>query len=122
MHFRVPFRGSRSREAGGEMKPWNHPDYEFAPNMFNLSAWSRENEPKGPPRFKVGDRVMFTVPLYVEIVGEDCDGTPLFSVGLENPADLNEEEKRRMSDWVLFSGFSADSFRPVTEEEAKIEV
>ncbi len=98
------------------MKPMNHPDYEFAPGMFSFSAWSRENEPKGEPRFQVGDRVMLNIPLYICRVGQDCDGTPLFAASLESPADLTPEEARR--DWSLrVSCLSSDAFRPATTKE-----
>lgn len=99
-----------------ETKPLTHPDYEIAPGMFNLSAWSRENEPKGEPRFRVGDRVVLTIPLYIQHVGQDCDGTPLFAAGLEDSSHLTEDEKHR--DWSLrVSCLSADSFRLATTEE-----
>jgi len=65
-----------------------HPDYRIAGTPFlSLSRWSRENVPKDPPRFRVGDRVL--VPAYVHRVYEDCDGTALFGVGHEaGPAQL----------------------------------
>jgi hypothetical protein len=100
------------------MKPMDHPDYEIAPGMFNLSAWSRENVPKGEPRFKVGDRVVLVDPLYIVRVLKDCDGTPLFSAGRENPADLTAEESGQ--DWSLrLVAMSAEAFRPVRECAAR---
>lgn len=93
-------------------KPLNHPDYEIAPGVYNLSAWSRENEPKGPPRFKVGDRVRFTDTLYVHRVGQDCDGTPLFALGREDPSGLDEVERARPNDWIILHALSADSLEP----------
>lgn len=98
------------------MSDIHDPKYEFSPGMFNFSAWSRDNIPKGEPKFKVGDRVVLTIPLYVQWVGEDCDGTPLFAAGLENPAALTTEEAKQ--DWSLrVSCLSADSFRAATPEE-----
>jgi hypothetical protein len=63
------------------MKDLNHPDYVIAtdegqPTLLNFSKWSRENVPKEPPRFKIGDEVV--VRLQVCKVTKDCDGTPLF--------------------------------------------
>ena len=43
----------------------NDSRYLLAPGLFNLlfnfTAWSRDNIPKGEPKFKVGDRVITTV-------------------------------------------------------------
>lgn len=64
-----------------EKKPMNHPDYECWPGgPFNLSKWSRENEPKPPPSYAVGDYVRLTVVTRVEKVYQDCDGTPLYAL------------------------------------------
>jgi hypothetical protein len=49
-------------------------------NMFNLSKWSRENVPKSPPRYKVGDVVVHVTDDEVLRVFEDCDGTPLYEL------------------------------------------
>lgn len=49
-------------------------------NAFSMSAWSRDNEPKEPPRFKVGDIVAITIITEVTKVFNDCDGTPLYSL------------------------------------------
>lgn len=71
-------------------------------NAFSMSAWSRENEPKEPPRYKVGDVVVLTVTTEVTRVFEDCDGTPLYSFenGLRNMSDRGQ-------------------IRPATDEEAR---
>lgn len=62
------------------MKPLDHPDYLIeGTSILNFSKWSRENIPKSPPAFAVGDRVL--VPAVVRKVYQDCDGTPLFAVG-----------------------------------------
>ena len=68
-------------------------------NTFNLSAWSRENEPKAPPQFKLGDIVVFTTTAEITRVYQDVDGTPLYSLDIQ-PHGHNEE-----------------SIRPATEEE-----
>jgi len=49
---------------------------------INISKWSRENEPKDPPKYKVGDMVKFVLDTEVEVlqVYEDCDGTPLYEL------------------------------------------
>jgi len=49
-------------------------------NIFLLSKWSRENEPKNPPKYKVGDRVIVTIETDVVALEEDCDGTPLYEL------------------------------------------
>ena len=85
------------------------PKYQIAPGIFNFTAWSRENIPKGEPRFKVGQKVRFIEPLYIHHVGQDCDGTPLFAVTLDEETDEERASKR----CVLFSGFSADSFEAI---------
>lgn len=50
--------------------------------IFSFSKYSRENIPKDPPKFRVGDAVRVVVETDVTSVGEDCDGTPLY--GLRN--------------------------------------
>jgi len=47
-------------------------------DMFSLSRWLRENEPKPPPAWKVGDHVVLVIPAEVLAVCEDCDGTPVY--------------------------------------------
>lgn len=59
------------------MKDINHPDYRIG-NFVNYSKWSRENEPKSAPKFKVGDKVTFTIETEITKVGQDCDGTTLY--------------------------------------------
>ena len=48
-------------------------------NIFNWSKYSRENIPQDPPRFREGDKVIFTVETIITKVGSDCDGTVLYS-------------------------------------------
>jgi len=61
--------------------PMTHERYRIPGlNAFSMSAWSRENEPKEPPRFKVGDVVAITVIAEVTKVYADCDGTPLYTI------------------------------------------
>lgn len=68
-------------------------------NMFNFSAWSRDNEPKEPPRYKVGDVVVITLTREITAVGNDCDGTVLY--GLDG----------------MGFGWNEDIMRPATDEE-----
>jgi len=64
-----------------EKKPFNHPDYRIpGTNAFSLSKWSRENDPKPPARYKVGDPVVLVISGEVTRVYEDCDGTPLYEI------------------------------------------
>lgn len=64
-------------------KPLDHEDYRIpGTNMFNFSKYSRENIPKDPPRLKVGDKVVFTLETEISEVGEDCDGTTLYSADM----------------------------------------
>ncbi len=59
--------------------PMTHERYRIpGMNAFSMSAWSRENEPKDTPRFKVGDVVVVTVVTEVTRVYKDCDDTPLY--------------------------------------------
>lgn len=70
-------------------------------NMINFSMWSRENEPKGDHQYAVGDVVVLMRVCEIEKLGRDCDGTPLY--------------------WLsdgLGGGYSEQSLRPATEEEA----
>lgn len=83
-----------------EQKPFNHPDYEVAPGIFNFAKWSRENIPKPPHKFKVGDVVVITITTEVVATGFDCDGTPLYNLGM------------------LGFGWSEDGMRLATDEEA----
>lgn len=66
-------------------------------NLQSFTAWSRENVPKGPPRFWIGWRVEVEnfdpdtdhgvgLPQVgtVEKVGADCDLTPLYSIRFDN--------------------------------------
>jgi len=63
------------------MKSWNDERYRIpGTNCFSLSKWSRENEPKLPPNYKVGDEVILTSETTIVQVYEDCDGTPLYQV------------------------------------------
>lgn len=62
-------------------KPMDHPDYRIpGTNAFNLSKWSRENEPKPPHTRQVGDVVVLTVVGEITGLTFDCDGTALYSV------------------------------------------
>ncbi|KKM20451.1 hypothetical protein LCGC14_1645320 [marine sediment metagenome] len=47
--------------------------------ILNWSWYSRENIPKPPPLLAVGDKVRFTLETIIENVGQDCDGTVLYS-------------------------------------------
>ena len=49
-------------------------------NMFNLSKWSRENIPKPPHKYKVGDIVTVTVTAEITELHHDCDGTALYKL------------------------------------------
>lgn len=70
-------------------------------NFINLSHWSRENEPKSQPKYKVGDVVVVTLTCEITSVGNDCDGTVLYGL-----------------DSVGF-GYNEDCLRPATEDELK---
>lgn len=50
-------------------------------NAYNWSKFSRENIAKPSPKFKVGDKVKFSIETVVTKVGNDCDGATLY--GLE---------------------------------------
>lgn len=50
--------------------------------LFNFSKWSRENVPKPPPQFAVGDTVIFTIETTITHVGADCDGTTLYGADM----------------------------------------
>lgn len=93
-------------------KPPNHPDYEIAPGMFNFSKWSRENIPKPPPKFKLGDAVRLTMTLYVAVVGQDCDGTSLYGLATDEYAHLDPEPHR----YACLHGISDDSLEPAPKE------
>jgi hypothetical protein len=86
-----------------EKKPLTHPDYKIeGMNAYNFSKWKRENVPAPPARFKVGDKVVFTVETQVVKVYQDCDGTPLYALesvgngwteeGLTLIPDLDDQE------------------------------
>ncbi len=47
-------------------------------NIINFSKYSRENIPKPSPKFKVGDKVVFTIETEITEIGNDCDGTVLY--------------------------------------------
>lgn len=57
--------------------------------ILNFTAWSRENEPKDPPKFWLGHRVRFipddgdVVEGVIEACYPDCDWTPLYDVKIE---------------------------------------
>jgi len=51
-------------------------------DMFSLSRWLRENEPKLPSTWKVGDHVVLVIPVEITDVYEDCDGTPLYRLSM----------------------------------------
>ena len=55
-----------------------YPDKPF----FVFSHYSRENVPKKPPKYKVGDVVILKTEREITSVGQDCDGTMLY--GLDN--------------------------------------
>lgn len=68
-------------------------------NAFSFSKWSKDNLPKQPARFKVGDVVAVTIITEITKVYEDCDGTPLYA-------------------FDKFTGWPDDgSIRPATDEE-----
>jgi hypothetical protein len=51
-------------------------------NIFNFTAYSRENIPKPPPSLKVGDKVCFCIETEITDVGRDCDGTALYGADM----------------------------------------
>ena len=51
-------------------------------NIINWNAYSRAEIPKDPPRFKVGDKVIFTCETEITVVGQDCDGTVLMGANM----------------------------------------
>ena len=62
-------------------KPMTHEDYQIpGTNMFNFSKWSRENIPKPPHKYKVGDCVTVTLTVEIFELHHDCDGTALYKV------------------------------------------
>ena len=64
-------------------KPLDHEDYRIpGTNMSNFSKWSRENIPKAPPSLSTGDKVIFTLETEITKVGEDCDGTTLYTADM----------------------------------------
>jgi hypothetical protein len=100
----------------GPVRPLHHPAYEFAPGCYNLSAWARENDPAPPPRFKLGDRVVLTSVLTVVGIGQDCDGTPLYSLSFDSGAHLEPDPRKYTGKlWSL----SEHSFRAATPEEVE---
>ena len=52
--------------------------------IFNFTKWSRENISKDPPKLKIGDNVIFTLITKINHVGQDCDGTILYSADMIN--------------------------------------
>lgn len=70
-------------------------------NVFNLTRWVRENTEYPPPKFKVGDVVVFTVITEITGVGKDCDGSILYSAEM------------------IGHGWGEENFREATEEESK---
>jgi len=63
---------------------------------LNLSKWSRENEPKPPHKYKVGDTLALTTEVEVKSLHFDCDGTPLYEL------------------YNLGNGFSEESLVPIS--------
>ncbi|MGA2669976.1 MAG: hypothetical protein ABSF21_00945 [Dehalococcoidia bacterium] len=65
------------------MKKFESEEYRIpGTNIYDWSKYSRENIVKSPPRFKVGDSVIFTIKTEVLRVYQDCDGTPLYEVDM----------------------------------------
>ncbi|HEY0545300.1 MAG TPA: hypothetical protein VGC91_08000 [Pyrinomonadaceae bacterium] len=61
-------------------KSLEHPDYNVpGTNVKNFSKWSKENIPKPPPKFKIGDRVIYSIATEIIEVYQDCDGSTLYS-------------------------------------------
>jgi len=80
-------------------KPLSHEDYRIpGTNMFSFSQWSRENIPKPPPKFKVGDVVVLTTKREITHVGEDCDGTILYTLDGLGPGWSEESLELATSD------------------------
>jgi len=49
-------------------------------DIFNFTAWSRDNIPKDPPRRCVGDRVKVVIETTITAVGQDCCGSILYGL------------------------------------------
>jgi len=49
-------------------------------NLINFTAYSHENIPKPPHKYKVGDTVKITIETEITELHFDCDGTPLYSL------------------------------------------
>ena len=76
----------------------DHEDYRIpGTNDFNFSKWSRENDLKDPPKLKVGDKVIFTLETEIIAIGQDCDGTVLYSADMIGDG-WGEEEFRKIID------------------------
>lgn len=71
------------------------------PNSVNFAQWTRENEPAEPPKHAIGDVVVFTFVTTVSAINQDCDGTPLYKLG------------------VIGGGWSSDNVRAATDEEKR---
>jgi hypothetical protein len=75
------------------MKALDSPEYRIPLQdgnyALNMSKWSRENVPKSPPKFKVGDEVVYTVKTEILRVYADCDGTTLYQID-ENGYGISE--------------------------------
>jgi hypothetical protein len=84
-----------------EKKPFDHPDYKIGENAFNWSKWSRENIPKPPHKYKVGDFVTVTLTVEVLSLHYDVDGTPLYKLDTLG-AGWNDDD---------------DYMRPATQDE-----
>ena len=63
--------------------PMDDERYRIVGNAFSLTAWSRDNEPKESPRFRVGDTVLSIQICEVTKLHNDCDGTPLYALDHE---------------------------------------
>ena len=54
----------------------------IAGGLLNWSHYSRDNIPKPPAKYKVGDTVRFAVDTEILSIGKDCDGTVLYELDM----------------------------------------
>lgn len=86
---------SETNEQPKDKLPFDDPRYLIpGTNMFNLSKWTRENEPQADHQFTVGDVVVLTVVTEVTKLTRDVDGTPLYRLsvaeGLWSEGDIRK--------------------------------
>ena len=59
--------------------------------ILNFTKWSRENEPKTPHKYKVGDTLILTTEVEVKSLHFDCDGTALYELYNLGPGFSGEQ-------------------------------